>query len=212
MKYITTSCPNCGYKTRSHESGVPSVQIGAPILPCPKCGQLVLDTIQTEYEFMTDSEKARFSTQSALPKSYIGNILFIALGIFLLIGGFVLNDTAYLVVGLIGGIGCIAIGVFQIVRNHKIADNATIEQAVYESLQRTKNSKYVEYIKTAYQQNGIKRNYLPYTNKATFIEQHKAFELRESYKQNMQAFNQLLESFDAEIPAEKTDTTVFMHH
>lgn len=208
MKYITTRCKNCGYRTRSHESGVPNVQIGPPILRCPKCGHLILDSIQTEYEFMTDNEKAKFSTQSALPKSYLGNILFIVVGLVLLIGGISTGNVA----GLICGGGCIALGVYQKVQNQKIASNELIEQAVYESLQRTANSKYVEFIKYAYEVNGIKRNYMPFTNKAAYIEQYKKFELRDSYIQNMKNFNQVLELINDDTPTEQSRTSIFTQH
>lgn len=211
MYYTTTSCRNCGYRTRNNESGVPNVQIGTPIMKCPKCGSLIIDSISTEYEFMTDKEKAQFSTQSALPKSYIGNILFIIVGIVLLIYGLATGD-AYLGVGLIAGGGCIALGIYQIVKNQKIANNEMIEQAVYESLKRTANRKYVEYIINAYGANGIKRKYLPYYNKTTYIEQYKYFESRDSYKQNMYDFNELLKSINIVIPTEQSQDSTSSHH
>lgn len=184
-----------------------------PIIKCPKCGHLILDSINTEFEFMTEGEKKNFSTQSALPKSYIGNILFIIVGLVLLIGGIATGD-AYLWAGLIGGGGCLAVGIYQIVRNQKLAGNEVIEQAVYESLQRTSNSKYVELIKTVYELNGIKKNYLPYDNKASFIEQYKKFETRESYIQNMYYFNRLLdlELLNELNTIDKSKTSEFIHH
>ena len=208
MKYITTKCSNCGYRTRNHESGVPNVQIASPILICPNCGHLILDIIQTEYEFMTDSEKAKFTTKAALPKSYIGNILFIVVGLVLLIGSLSIGDT-YTWAGLIGGGGCIALGIYQIVKNQKMANDEMIEQAVYESLQRTSNVQYVEYLKNAYKENNIKRYFLPDTNKIEFIEKYKKFELRDSYKRNMYDFNKLLELINVDTSVEKSNVSVF---
>lgn len=211
MKYITTSCKNCGYRTRNYESGVPSVQLDMPIFKCPKCGHLILDPIQTEYEFMTATEKANFSTQSALPKSYLGNILFIIVGVVLLIGGISLGDI-YVWAGLIFGGGCLALGIFQIIRNQKIANDQTIEQAVYESLQRTSNPKYVEFIIHNYELNGINRNYSPLSNRTAYIEKYNEFELRETYKQRMNTFNQFMELINTADVPEQSNVSTFYNH
>ena len=211
MKYITTGCSNCGYITRNRESGVPKVQIGAPILRCPKCGHLILDSIQTEYEFMTESERANFSTQTALPNSYLYNILFIVIGLFFFIGGFTLKDE-YRIICIVIGVICIALGIIQIVKNHKSARNETIEQAVYESLRRTADMQYVEYISNAYKECGIKRNYTPYANKSAYLEKYGKFELRESYRQSMNDFNQLLESVNVYAPVKQDDNSTLTLH
>ena len=62
------------YRTRNHQSNVPKVQIGAPVLRCPKCGNLIFDTINIEYEFMTDKERESFTTESAQSSSFLKNI------------------------------------------------------------------------------------------------------------------------------------------
>ena len=115
MQYITTSCRNCGFRTRNHESNVPSLQIGAPISRCPNCGHLILDIFATEYEFMTERERKKFTTEAALAKSYPGNILLILFGLFF--GGGMILSGEMMAFGLIFCIGSIAIGIFKICRN-----------------------------------------------------------------------------------------------
>lgn len=203
MRYVTTKCRNCGYKTRNHESGVPRVQLGTPIFKCPKCGHLILDPIQTEYEFMTDSERTSFSSNSMIQKNYFGSALFIIFGIVLFIAGIVLGG-GYIAIAILGGLGCIGVGIFDIIRGKKMANNEEIEQAIYESLQRTANTEYVAYIKNVYNENGIKKIYTPFVGRNNFIELYKKFEARESYKESMNEFNQFLEMIgDESIHVEK---------
>lgn len=210
MRYTTTSCRNCGFKTRSHESNVPNVQIGSPILRCPRCGNLILDGIATEYEFMTDKERAKFTTENARTASYPGNILFIIVGFALLIGGIVLGG-GYIAAGLIFGGGCILLGISRIIKNNKMSSEQIIEQAVYESLQRTKNSDYVEFIKQSYSANEIKRQYRTYAGKDVFMNKYKIFETRESYIDNMKEFNKLIELIGVDECVEKSETTTFIN-
>ncbi|HRF69936.1 MAG TPA: hypothetical protein PKV66_00735, partial [Candidatus Pelethenecus sp.] len=209
MVYTTTKCSNCGYKTRNHESGVPRVQIGWPISVCPQCGHLILDSITTEYEFMTESEKAKFTSKSSAIKSSPGNIIFIIFGLFFFIGGIVGAEGIYIAVCIIIGLLCIGIGVGQIFHNQKMVKDEIIEQCVYESLKRTANPEYVKIIQRAYAANGIKRKYTPYARKEDFIEQYKKFELRESHKENMDAFTELfalLESNNTSVERAKNST------
>ena len=210
MRYTTTSCRNCGFKTRHHESNVPNVQIGSPILRCPKCGNLILDSIATEYEFMTDKERAKFTTENAQTASYPGNILFIIVGFALLIGGIVLGG-GYIAAGLIFGGGCIWLGISQIIENNKMSSEHIIEQAVYESLQRTKNSDYVEFIKQSYSANKIKRQYRAYVGKNVFMGKYKIFESRESYIENMKEFNELIELIAVDECVEKNETSTLIN-
>ncbi len=210
MRYTTTSCRSCGFRTRSYEGNVPDVQIGTPVLRCPKCGNLILDNIVTEYEFMTDREQSKFTTESAQARSYPGNILFIVMGFVLLIGGMSLGG-GYIAAGLIFGGGCLFVGISQIVENSKMSDKHIIEQAVYESLQRTKNSDYVDFITQSYSANKIKRCYRPFEDKKIFMEKYKAFETRESYMENMQSFNELLELIGADEPVEESKNSIFIN-
>lgn len=211
MQYLTTKCRNCGYRTRNRETGVPKVQIGMPILICPRCGHLILDSISTEYEFMTDKEKERFSSQSAFAHSLLGNIFYIVFGLILLISSITIGG-GYIAFGIICGGGIIALGVYQIIKNQESCNNKDIEQAVYESLKRTENKDYVIYIETAYNSASIDRKYKEFTGKNNFINENKNFEERSSYKENMEYFNKLLNEIGVNTTISKDETSTFYHH
>lgn len=193
MQYTTTSCRNCGYQTRSHESSVPKVQLGIPVIRCPKCNHLILDSIAIEYEFMTDKEKAKFNTNSAILRSYPRIVLLFIFGFALLIGGF-FGGGGSIVVGLLGGGFCIFLAIDNIITNSKISNEHTFEQAVYESLQRTKNPEYVAFIENCYASSKIKRQFTPFSDKLSFYEEYKYIPLRQSYIQEMKKFEELLNS------------------
>ncbi len=193
MQYTTTSCANCGYKTRYRESNVPSVQLGYPIQRCPKCGNLIVDSIATEYEFMTEIEKEKFSSEKLFFNSLKKNGLFIVFGLLFFIFGIVSEDGA---AGIIFGLISLGVGVYGMFDAKKSSKSEECEQAIYESLQRTKNSKYVDFIRNSYMVSGIQRNYRPLESKEKFLEEHKNFESRYSYKQSMEEFNQVLESLN----------------
>ena len=207
MRYTTTKCSNCGFRTRNHESNVPSVQLGSPVLHCPRCGHLILDTIATEYEFMTDYEREKFTTSSLLFKSFLGNVLFIVVGLFILIGGLITGDD-YVVLGVIFGGGCLCLGICQIIRNLKMRNEHIIEQAIYESLKRTQNVAYVSFIKESYTINKIKRNYHPFPGKVTFIRNYAFFEEKETYLENMKEFADLMNLIGNDISREESKSPV----
>ena len=197
--YTTTKCRNCGYSTRSHERAVPNVQLGAPIFPCPNCGHLILDSIIAEYEFMTDSERGKFGSTVATVRTYPFNILAIIMGIFFFVVGITADSLT--VMYIIAAIVCFVVGVSNIIRNSKAADEKLVEQAVYESLQRTKNVEYVKFIEATYAANKIKRTYRPYTDRQSFIEQYKYMESRKSYMENMESFDDLIKRLGIEYAA-----------
>lgn len=194
--YTTTKCRNCGYHTRSHERAVPKVQIGAPIFPCPNCGHLILDSIIAEYEFMTDRERVNFGSTVANVRTYPSNILAIIMGIFFFVVGITADSLT--VMYIIAAIVCFAVGVSNIISNSKATDEKVMEQAIYESLQRTKNVEYVKYIEATYAANKIKRTYRPYTDRQSFIEQYKYMESRKSYIENMASFEDLVKHLGIE--------------
>ncbi len=197
--YTTTKCRNCGYHTRSHERAVPNVQIGAPIFPCPNCGHLILDSIIAEYEFMTDRERVKFGSTVATVRTYPFNILAIIMGIIFFVVGITADSLT--VMYIIAAIVCFAVGVSNIISNSKAADEKVMEQAIYESLQRTKNVEYVKYIEATYAANKIKRTYCPYTDRQAFIEQYKYMESRKSYIENMESFDNLIKRLGVEYSA-----------
>ena len=211
MTYTTTSCKNCGFKTRRRESGVPDVQIGCPIIRCPRCGHLILDNIATEYEFMTEKERSKFNTDDALSKSYLGNILFIIIGLIILVGG-IASGGGYIVAGLIFGLACIALGIYQIIRNVKLSNDNVIEQAIYQSLKRTANQSYVRFLEAAYITNYMGRKYIPFTEKEKFMKEYQHFETRTSYQEEMAAFTKLVNSINLEETTEENKSSTFIHH
>lgn len=222
MKYTTTKCPHCGYQMRSHESRLPKVQIGAPILICPKCSRLILDSIATEYEFMTAQERQIYTTQAVKQQSYLGNLLFIVFGVLFFIAG-IITGALYCAEGNLSGIGmifggiiigcvCIAICIYQTKHNRELANEEFIEQCVYESLQRTSNKEYVDFVQIAYQAFGINRTFLPLNEKEDFLRMHKKFETHESYKKSMSEFENILNALDESAKIEKAKTNLFWLH
>ncbi len=222
MKYTTTKCPHCGYQTRSHESRLPQVQIGSPLMLCPKCRHLILDNIAKEYEFMTEKERQGFTTQAAQQKSYGGNLLFIVFGVLFFIAG-IITGALYLAEGNISGIGMIssgiiigcgsiALSIYQMKHNRELANEEFIEQCVYESLQRTSKKAYVDLLQNAYQTFKIKRTFLPFEGKENFLRAYKKFETRESYQNSMREFENILNALNESAKVEKTNTTSFWLH
>ena len=208
MIYTTTSCPNCGFRTRNHESNVPKMQLGAPVLRCPNCGNLILDNIAVEFEFMTDRERAKFTSDTALAHGLLGNISFILLGFFLLFVGIAIDDV---IVSLFAGGGSIALGISNLIRNNKLYHEHILEQAVYESLQRTKNKDYVEFIEQAYLANKIKRHYRAFDDKNSFMEMYQTFENRESYIKSMQDFEELTNLISVYKCVDESNSDTFFH-
>lgn len=211
MKYTTTKCRHCGYATRCFEGNVPKVQIGSPIIICPRCGNLILDSIITEFEFMTIEEKEKFSSELLTTKSTLKNIFLSIFGLILFIGSMFLGGW-YIAVGIIFGIGMIAISIIDIVKERKLCNEEVVEQAIYESLQRTKNMEYVQFIQKAYETNKLRRNYTPFSDRNRFMKQYEKFEYRSSYKENMEEFNQLLELLKIENQVNKSKDSTFNHH
>ena len=211
MKYITTKCRHCGYATRSHESGVPAVQIGQPIIKCPVCGNLIFDSIATEYEFMTDNEREKFSSENAEGKAIAANLFFIILGAIMLIAFCASGESGGIFTGLFAGGLSIAMGIIQIKRNSNMVNEKIIEQAVYESLKRTENKEYVEFLKNAYSDNKIKRAYSLYQNRKDFMEKYKYFEERDSYSEQMKKFAAILPLISKEEVTESKNFTLNTH-
>lgn len=204
MRYTTTSCKNCGYKTRDHEANTPDVQIGAPVLRCPKCGNWIFDLISTEYEFMTPKEQSKFTGEAVEGRGALGGMLFITAGIVMLVLGIAGGGA---VGGLLaGGLGMWC-GISQIKNASKISEEKIVEQQVYQSLQRTKNEKYVEFVAQIYSEAEIDREYHPFADKETFLEKYKEFETRESYVEAMKIFDEVLsEIADIESVEESTSS------
>lgn len=211
MKYTTTSCKKCGFKTRNRESSLPSVQIGLPIIECPNCHNFILDSIITEYEFMSKSEKGRFEKNNAMLLSIPGNLIYIIMGLFFLIWG--LSTTGdYSIIAPIIGLILIMMGMAQIVKNIKIYINGNLEQEIYMSLKRTENKEYREFLERIYKSFGICRTYEPYLGKEKFLEDNKHFEQSDRYKINMEYFNSVWSDKVRREEMELNNVYEFFHH
>lgn len=211
MVYTTTKCTNCGFATRRRESNVPNVQLGCPILRCPRCGSLILDSIATEYEFMEKAERKKFNTKTLLLKSIPGIVLMLLLGISMIIGGCVEGGEAIAICMPIG-LALIGLSVWQTVKNQRQATEEMIEQEVYESLKRIQNKKYLAILDYLYDINEIPRYYVPMEGKEDFLIKYKKFEMRESYQKNMEAFEKLLELLNVDSIIEKSEESTFISH
>lgn len=172
MKYITTKCPHCGNVTRNNESGLPSVQLGEPILICSKCNKYMLDPIQTEYEFMTDSQKNSFKSSVASRRSIASNLIFIIAGI-LFLSGSLSAEGEYVAFTIIIGSVLLLMGVGQMIGNSKFIKDKTLEKEIYRSLTRTSNSNYVEFLSTLYTNSKSKKIYYQYKEKEYFMSNYK---------------------------------------
>lgn len=222
MKYTTTKCPHCGFQTRSHESSVPQVQIGPPIMLCPKCSHLILDDIATEYEFMTEKERRSFTTQAMKRRSFGGNLFLIVFGAFFFITGIIIgainlseggsSGIGLIISSILIGGGCVLLGICQIKRNKKLANEEFIEQCVYESLQRTSNKAYVDFVQSEYQTFKINRTFFPFDGKENFLQTYKKFEERESYQNSAREFEKVLNSLNESVKVEKTNVTSYWLH
>ena len=89
--------------------------------------------------------------------------------------------------------------------NKRLKEDEFIEQCVYESLKRTENKDYVNFVEQAYKANGIQRTFKEVENKKEFLEKYKKFETRKSYKDNMNEFNEVLEIIDLKKEASELD-------
>ena len=193
MQYTTTSCPHCGYKTRNSETGVSNVELGQTIIVCPNCKNLIIDTISTEYEFMTPYERSKYSSTSRILTKYnFGALLLVVFGLFFLIGGFTMSGE-YKVLGIIIGTSLLCYGITQFIKVHKAKKLNIGEQIIYESLLRTSNSDYVKALKSIY--NG-KRVYSPLDNRNTIIKNNSNYSTKEVHSRYQTQFNEVVERLD----------------
>lgn len=211
MKYTTTSCKKCGFKTRNKESSLPSVQIGLPIIECPNCHKFILDSIITEYEFMTDVERSRFQKDNAILLSLPGNLIFIIMGLLFFIWGLSATGDYSIITPIIGSI-LFLIGAIQIVKNIIIYVKGNLEQEIYLSLKRTENKEYREFLEWIYKCFGISRKYKPYLEKETFLEENKHFGQTDNFKLRMEYFNSIWNDTKRRDEIELNIVQEFFHH
>ena len=98
------------------------------------------------------------------------------------------------VVGLLlGGFG-LAYSILSLFANLETKKEETIEQTIYESLQRTSNQDYVDFLNLFGE-----RKYIPFKDREMFMEKYKYFDGKEDYKQEMDKFILLMETIEKEI-------------
>lgn len=184
MEYITSKCPHCKYKYRNRESNVPKVQIGSTAFICPNCGNLIMDNIMTEYEFMTERERKTFESEKLLKSSLLGNVVMIMFGLFMAIGGFVIGDATSIIIGLIFGGACLYFSISNVINNVRLADNKVVEQYIFESLRRTSDKEYREFLISYYATlKRKKRYYNPLENRQQIMSEYIKFVPIENQKE-----------------------------
>lgn len=210
MQYTTTSCPHCGYKTRNRETGVSNVELGQTIVVCPNCKNLIIDTISTEYEFMTPYERSKWSSTSSILTKYIfGALLLVGFGLFFLIGGFTMSGE-YKVLGIIIGALLLCYGISQFVKVYKAKNLNIGEQIIYESLLRTSNPDYVNALKSFY--NG-KRVYSPLENRDAIMKNNSNYSTKEVHSRYQTQFNEVLKRLDKSTGNMKENKmSTYNHH
>lgn len=204
MEYTTTKCPHCGYRTRNSESGVPKVQLGQTLACCPMCDKPIIDPIYTEYEFMTEKEQKKWSTSHLTTVETVRGIIMLILGVIFFIIGIIFS---VIVVALFMGGGLIWMGISRFIPLRKARELNIGEQAIYESLIRTSNAKYVELLKKSY---GKKRVYKPLPKRSKIIDDYKKYSTEDIHKRFESEFLKLLNIIgddDKKIDAKKAKSS-----
>ncbi len=192
--YTTTACRNCDFKTRKHKRDVPNLDFCCPVSICPKCQTLMIDPIYAEYEFMTDKEKGKFTRENIQKRTYITSVFWLLVSIGILILSLSLGGTFNTIVGLlVAGVGMFNF-IISLLSLQESKKNESIEQAIYESLKRTSNQDYIDFLNRFGE-----RKYIPFLDKEIFMEKYRYFEERESYKQEMEKFIILMDSIKREL-------------
>lgn len=206
MIYTTTKCPHCGFRTRNRETGVQKVELGQTIACCPRCGKVIIDPIDTEYEFMTDNERKKWSTNHLASAEKVRGIIMLILGLIFFIIGFVVGDVIGVIFALLFGGGFIVWGINKISAVGKINNYHVGEQIIYESLLRTSNEKYVDLLKKYYKN---KRTYRPIENRNEIIseyEQYSTKDVHESFERDFLDLLNIIENKN-EVDAKKSKTS-----
>lgn len=210
MIYTTTKCPHCGYRTRNMESGVSRVELGQTLFCCPKCNTLIMDTINTEYEFMTNRERKKWATTYLITTETIRGIFLLTMGIMFLIAEIISGVSEWgfgIIFALLFGGGLIVWSIEKFISIGKAKTLHIGEQLIYESLLRTSNKKYVELLQSGY---GKKRTYSPLLNRSKTIDAYKKYSIQDIHKRFNDEFSNLLnmiENEDEKTEIEKAKTS-----
>lgn len=151
MTYTTTKCPHCGYKTRNRETGVPEVQLGQTILNCPNCGNIIIDPINTEWEFMADYEKRKFTATSIQRNNIVASIIKIIIAIVFFVGSITTADAFYIIIGIVIAVWLVIDSIYSIIKDNDALENGVLDKAIEESILRTSNKTYVSFLEKYYE-------------------------------------------------------------
>ena len=192
MKYTTTSCPHCGFRTRNHEPGVQKIELDQTIECCPRCKHLIIDPIKTEYEFMTNAEREKWQTSSISAAERNRGIALLIISATLIL--ITLITGAFNSSGFIGLIIFIIfpmiIGINKFVKAGEYEDLHIGEQLIYESLLRTSNIQYVNLLKKYY---GNKRTFNCLQNRTILINTYQKYSSPEIHNNCEKKFLLILE-------------------
>lgn len=188
MKYTTTSCPHCGYKTRNRIPGTPDIELGQTIILCPNCKKLIVDTLSTEFEFMTSSERSKWTTEILINNYITVGLLFSLMGLLFVIGGFSLTD-GYKIASIILGLLFLCYGISEFIKIYKAKKLNIGEQIIYESLLRTSNPDYVKALKKIYND---KRIYSALTNRGIILYNYKKYSTEDIHKVFQAKFKEMI--------------------
>lgn len=111
------------------------------------------------------------------------------LGAIFFIIGIASREGAGIILALLMGGGLIGMGISRFISVKKSRELNIGEQAIYESLLRTSNNKYVELLKKAY---GKERTYKPIPNRFEIIEEYKKYSTEDIHKRFEDQFLKLL--------------------
>lgn len=168
--------------------------LDAPLSVCPKCGKLILDHIFTEYEFMTENQRNRFSKKNQRNSITAKGVGTMIIGAFIMIAGIMSGDMLFTVGGVVVGIIFATIGLYLMNSRLEAIDNGACEKLIYVSLRRTRNTDYVRALENAYSRFNDDKLYEKYQNRESFLSKHSYLEQDPWVKERMAQHKQILEA------------------
>ena len=187
--HVTTKCPHCNYRTRNQEELGPKIQLGQTIFCCPRCDKPMIDPFYTEYEFMSENERRKFTTKRLASSGIANGISLILLAIFLIAGGIAIAETVAIILTSILGVAALWMATSEFIDVFRAKKLNVGEQAIYESLLRTSNVDYVNLLK----QYDQKHEFQPISNRAEMINDLKQYSTEDIHEANEKEFLKIVE-------------------
>ena len=130
--YYSVKCPNCNREVESGKDR--TTQYGSPFRKCRHCGHIYVDTNYIEPGVMDEKDlyKRHFSW---------GGLLYIAIGLLLLYGGWIYSK----IVGVIIGLAVLILGVIVIIGSvkYKPEEDEKLARELQASKERLSNPHYI---------------------------------------------------------------------